>query len=295
MARNRKRDNKRSRPSAREVIAQSMNERKRYTPRDMEDYWKQQSDKAKAATSTAQKGLFSPEGRRALLSVALLGVAGTFAIIGTTQQKALSAEAEAARSETSSLSSQLSDAEAALASPMSPDQGKELISSARTKGEEAARLQNVYIDTDSNDSDALAATAQAESQLFEAPASGASLDPRQPWFVYYNDDGTPVGSGTYSWSFQSPYTFSGTQTSVTWLARDNATGQLLAWTMATYDTTTGTFSKVTTNVTKAGGDRRGSTPPIGTDGSSPDVTTGGDGTPQDYDDDDQPSDGGGEG
>lgn len=271
MARNRRRSNERSRPAARDVVRESMRNRKRYTPQDIEGSWDKRSAQAKAGAQSIGGKLTSPQGVRACACVLLLGLTVTFVSIGSSAQSRAGDEIAGYEQEIQAAVGEQAVAQEAVDAVPDADSARQMLSSAKEKGNAVAAQQNAYLDTTPGDTDEVSQIASKLSGILgEAGSTSEGLDPKTPWFKTNADvEGAPQGSDEYSWSFESSYGFVGDEVVVTWLCREKSTGTLLAWTMATYESADDTFVGFSSGVTSTGGKYIGATPSEGSENPEP--------------------------
>lgn len=140
-----------------------------------------------------------------------------------------------------------------------PDVGaaKKAVSVLQEKSQKVADLQNEYRGWQPSTA---AAQAQQDAQkskgLYEALAQLVPSKAAGRWFAPLVKDGSggakPLPADQYKW--ESVVTYDVTDTSalpIAWLCK-GSDGTLLAWTTATYDAGSGTFSQLHTGVTSAG-------------------------------------------
>lgn len=111
---------------------------------------------------------------------------------------------------------------------------KEAQASTNLKGAEVATLQNDY-SSGSN----LKKTAEKLDPYFGENDKNA----RVPWLTNSADN-----KDTWTWTFETKFAYDRSESDVAWVAR-NKTGQIMAYTLAKYDTTNGVFKDVKRHVT----------------------------------------------
>lgn len=271
MARNRKRSNERSRPDTRSVIRESMRDRKRYTPEDIEGVWEVRSEQVKSGAQTAREKLMSPQGLRACACVLLLGVTATFIGIGASSQSTAHEQIAGYEAQAQEALGEQKVAQEAVEAVPDVQGARQMLSSAKEKGEAVAGQQNAYLDTKPGDTKAVSKISSKLSDILEESAPTAKgLDPKTPWFKTNPEmKSAPQDSSEYSWSFESTYEFRGSDAVVTWLCREKSSGKLLAWTMATYQGDSDRFVNFSSGVTSTGGKYVGSTPDKGSENPDP--------------------------
>ena len=179
------------------------------------------------------------------LSLAVMGIG--IAIVGT-QSAPIDRSAEI-----QALTTQVEQAQ--QASDVVPDVegAKEAVNALRENSQKVADLQNQYRGWSTTTSDADAKrVADLHAQLSELVPDKAAVRWYAPLAKGASGQTSALPADQYKW--ESVVTYGVTDTSalpVAWLCK-GADGTLLAWTTATYDATSGTFSGVRTGVTSAG-------------------------------------------
>ena len=146
-------------------------------------------------------------------------------------------------------------AQAQQASEVVPDVegAKAAVNSLQGKSQQVADLQNEYRGWATSTSDADAQrVADLHARLSELVPNGAAVRWYAPLVKGASGQTSPLPAGQYQW--ESVVTYGVTDTSalpIAWLCK-GSDGTLLAWTTATYDAASGTFSGVRTGVTTAG-------------------------------------------
>ena len=179
------------------------------------------------------------------LSLAVMGIG--IAIVGTQSAPVdRSAEIQA-------LTTQV--AQAQQASEVVPDVegAKVAVNALQENSQKVADLQNQYRGWSTTTSDADAKrVADLHAQLSELVPDKAAVRWYAPLAKGASGQTSALPADQYEW--ESVVTYGVTDTSalpIAWLCK-GADGTLLAWTTATYDATSGTFSGVRTGVTSAG-------------------------------------------
>lgn len=179
------------------------------------------------------------------LSLAVMGIG--IAIVGT-QSAPIDRSAEI-----QALTAQVEQAQ--QASDVVPDVegAKEAVNALQENSQKVADLQNQYRGWSTTTSDADAKrVADLHAQLSELVPDKAAVRWYAPLAKGASGQTSALPADQYKW--ESVVTYGVTDTSalpVAWLCK-GADGTLLAWTTATYDATSGTFSGVRTGVTSAG-------------------------------------------
>ena len=134
---------------------------------------------------------------------------------------------------------------------------KKAVSALQEKSQKVADLQNEYRGWEPSTAAAQAQQdAQKSKRLYDSLAQLVPTKAAGQWFSPLVKDGSggtkPLSADQYKW--ESVVTYDVTDTSalpIAWLCK-GSDGTLLAWTTATYDAGSGTFSKLHTGVTSAG-------------------------------------------
>ena len=146
-------------------------------------------------------------------------------------------------------------AQAQQASEVVPDVegAKAAVNSLQEKSQQVADLQNEYRGWSTSTSDADAQrVADLHARLAELVPDGAAVRWYAPLAKDASGQTSALPADQYQW--ESVVTYGVTDTSalpIAWLCK-GSDGTLLAWTTATYDAASGTFSGVHTGVTSAG-------------------------------------------
>lgn len=146
-------------------------------------------------------------------------------------------------------------AQAQQASEVVPDVegAKAAVNSLQEKSQQVADLQNEYRGWSTSTSDADAQrVADLHTRLAEFVPDGAAVRWYAPLAKDASGQTSALPADQYEW--ESVVTYGVTDTSalpIAWLCK-SSDGTLLAWTTATYDAASGTFSGVHTGVTSAG-------------------------------------------
>ena len=114
---------------------------------------------------------------------------------------------------------------------------KETQSTTNTKGAEVATLQNEY-----SSGTKLKETAEKLDKYFGDKDKNA----RVPWYTNSLNN-----KDSWTWTFETKFAYDRTESDVAWVAR-NKTGQVMAYTLAKYDTINGVFKDVQRHVTVHG-------------------------------------------
>ena len=179
------------------------------------------------------------------LGLAALGIG--IAIVGT-QSAPIDRNAEI-----QALTTQVNQAQQASAVVPDVEGAKAAVNSLQEKSQKVADLQNEYRGWATSTSDADAQrVADLHARLSELVPNGAAVRWYAPIVKGTSGRTRPLPADQYQW--ESVVTYGVTDTSalpIAWLCK-GSDGTLLAWTTATYDAASGTFSGVQTGVTSAG-------------------------------------------
>lgn len=159
--------------------------------------------------------------------------------------------------EINDLNAQISSAQHTEQAVPDANVAKKAVSALQEKSQKVADLQNEYRGWQPSTAAAQAQQdAQKSKALYEALAQLVPSKAAGRWFSPLVKDGSgganPMPADQYKW--ESVVTYDVTDTSalpIAWLCK-GSDGTLLAWTTATYDAGSGTFSKLHTGVTSAG-------------------------------------------